>query len=60
MPFVPHTLVGLGPFGDQGCKIVFTKDEVNVIIIPLESASSKAGEDAKAPVSGVFHSRPPQ
>jgi len=25
MPFFPHTLIGLGPFADQGCNIVFTK-----------------------------------
>ena len=31
MPSFPHTLVGLGPFADQGCKIVFTKDDVDVI-----------------------------
>ena len=31
MPSFPHTLVGLGPFADQGCKIVFTKYDVNVI-----------------------------
>ena len=31
MPSFPHTLVGLGPFADQGCKIVFTKDDVEVI-----------------------------
>ncbi len=31
MPLFPHTLVGLGPFADQGCRIVFTKDDVTVI-----------------------------
>ena len=25
MPSFPHTLVGLGPFANQGCQIVFTK-----------------------------------
>ncbi len=25
MPAFPHTLIGLGPFADLGCKIVFTK-----------------------------------
>jgi hypothetical protein len=28
MPSVPHTLIGLGPFADLGCKIVFTKTSV--------------------------------
>jgi hypothetical protein len=31
MPSFPHSLVGLGPFADQGCKIVFTKDDVDAI-----------------------------
>ncbi len=31
MPLFSHTLVGLGPFADQGCQIVFTKDDVIVI-----------------------------
>ncbi len=31
MPSFPHTLVGLSPFVDQGCQIVFTKDDVAVI-----------------------------
>jgi hypothetical protein len=26
----PHTLIGLGPFADQGCKIVFDKTSVTV------------------------------
>ena len=30
MPFFPHTLIGLGPFADQGCNIVFTKTAVTV------------------------------
>ncbi len=30
MPSFPHTLIGLGPFGDQGCKIVFDKTLVTV------------------------------
>ena len=28
---VPHTLIGLGPFANLGCSIVFTKTAVNVI-----------------------------
>jgi hypothetical protein len=28
MPSFPHTLIGLGPFADQGCNIVFTKTAV--------------------------------
>ncbi len=28
MPSFPHTLIGLGPFADLGCKIVFTKTAV--------------------------------
>ena len=31
MPSFPHTLVGLGPFADQDCKIVFTKTDVSVL-----------------------------
>ena len=31
MPSFPHTLIGLGPFADLGCKIVFTKTAVSVI-----------------------------
>ena len=30
MPSFPHTLIGLGPFTDLGCKIVFTKTAVTV------------------------------
>jgi hypothetical protein len=30
MPTFPHTLIGLGPFADQGCKIVFNKTSVTV------------------------------
>ena len=30
MPSFPHTLIGLGPFADQGCSIVFTKTAVTV------------------------------
>jgi hypothetical protein len=30
MPSFPHTLIGLGPFADLGCKIVFTKTAVPV------------------------------
>jgi len=31
MPTFPHTLIGLGPFADLGCTIVFTKTAVSVI-----------------------------
>jgi hypothetical protein len=30
MPSFPQTLIGLGPFADLGCKIVFTKTAVTV------------------------------
>jgi hypothetical protein len=30
MPSFPHTLVGLGPFVNQGCKIVFDKTSVTI------------------------------
>ena len=30
MPSFPHTLVGLGPFADQGCQIIFTNKDVSV------------------------------
>jgi hypothetical protein len=30
MPSFPHTLIGLGPFADQVCNIVFTKTAVTV------------------------------
>ena len=31
MPSFPLTLIGLGPFADLGCSIVFTKTAVNII-----------------------------
>ena len=31
MPSFPHTLVGLRPFADQGCQIVFTNKDVSVL-----------------------------
>jgi hypothetical protein len=31
MPSFPHTLIGLGPFADLDCQIVFTKTAVSVI-----------------------------
>ncbi len=31
MPSFPHTLVGLGPFANQGCRIVFAKDDIAII-----------------------------
>jgi hypothetical protein len=31
MPSFPHTLIGLGPFADLGCQIIFTKKAVSVI-----------------------------
>jgi hypothetical protein len=31
MPYLPHTLIGLGPFADLGCQIVFSKHAVSVI-----------------------------
>ncbi len=30
MPSFPHTLISVGPFADQGCKIVFDKTSVTV------------------------------
>ena len=30
MPSFNHTLIGLGPFADLGCKIIFTKTAVTV------------------------------
>jgi hypothetical protein len=30
LPSFPHTLIGLGPFANQGCKIVFDKTFVTV------------------------------
>ena len=30
MPSFPHNLIGLGPFADQGCSIVFTQTAVTV------------------------------
>jgi len=30
MPSFPHTLVGMGPFADQGCQIVFANKDVSV------------------------------
>jgi hypothetical protein len=30
MPSFTHTLIGLGPFADQGCTIVFTKTAVTI------------------------------
>jgi hypothetical protein len=31
MPSFPDTLIGLGPFADLGCQIVFTKTTVSII-----------------------------
>ncbi len=31
MPSFPHALIGLGPFADLGCQIIFTKMAVSVI-----------------------------
>ncbi len=31
MPSFLHAFVGLGPFADQGCQIIFTKDDVAII-----------------------------
>ncbi len=31
MPSFPHTLIGLGPFANLGCQIVFIKTAVSVI-----------------------------
>ena len=31
MPSFPDTLIGLGPFADLGCQIVFTKTAVSII-----------------------------
>ena len=31
MPSFPHTLIGLGPFADLGCQIIFTKTAVSAI-----------------------------
>ena len=31
MPSFPHTLIGLGPFANLGCQIIFTKTAVAVI-----------------------------
>ena len=31
MPSFPHTLVGLGPFADQDCQIVFTNKDVSML-----------------------------
>jgi hypothetical protein len=30
MPSFPHTLIGMGPFANQGCKILFDKTLVTV------------------------------
>jgi hypothetical protein len=30
MPSFPHTLIGPGPFANQGCKIIFDKNSVTV------------------------------
>jgi hypothetical protein len=30
MPDFPHTLIGLGPFADQDCIIIFTQTSVTV------------------------------
>ena len=31
MPSFPHTLIGLGPFANLGCQILFTKTAVSII-----------------------------
>ncbi len=30
MPFFPHSLIGFGPFSNQGCRIVFNKATVTI------------------------------
>ncbi len=30
MPFFPHTLIRMGPFAKQGCKIIFDKTSITV------------------------------
>jgi hypothetical protein len=30
MPSFPHTLIGLGPFSDQDCRIIFTEITITV------------------------------
>jgi len=39
MPPFPHTLIGLGPFADLGCNIVFTKTTAEAAQVALDEAS---------------------
>ena len=55
----PHTLIGLGPFANIGCQIVFTK--MAVFIIHLDGHSILEGcENKTAPASGDSYSTPPR
>jgi hypothetical protein len=56
MPSFPHTLVGLGPFADQGCQIVFTNKDVSVRN-PQGVCILKGWWEERALVSGVSPSK---
>jgi hypothetical protein len=58
MPSFPHTLIGLGPFANLGCQIIFSKHVV-LVIHPMATASSTDGPNKMAPASGASLSRPP-
>ncbi len=57
IPSFPHTLIGLGPFADLGCSIVFTKTAVNVID-PDGQSILEDGGNKTVPNSGTSHSKP--
>jgi hypothetical protein len=53
----PHTLIGLGPFADLGCQIVFSKHAVSVIY-PDGHSILDGWREQDGP-SGASLSRPP-
>ena len=56
MPSFPHTLVGLGPFADQGCQIIFTNKDVSVRN-PQGVCILKGWQEELALVSGASPSK---
>ena len=55
MPAFPHTLIGLGPFADLGCKIVFTNIQ-SQSTTQMAISFSQAGETRLDHASGTSRS----
>jgi hypothetical protein len=57
MPSIPHTLIGLGPFANLGCQILFTKTVV-FVIHPDGHFILEGWREQDAPPCGATHSKP--